>query len=361
MDGPGLAREQRLALLERARSISATEPDKYWGILHLANCYRRLGDPDAASDVLNEVERELFRTDAPADELYGYFRGSFAVERARLTGEDTTALLAGAEKDYEHNRYRGAIAVAIASRDAARAEELLNNMRGRHDWTARICGAIAAVDPQRAERAAIAAAEPTHRAYALALVARAIGPKDPPAALRLIEQAYEILDEAAEANRPSRTVQEPVPTGMAILEVVEEIDPTLVRESMWRAISYRHSGSFGTASLGSGRDNSCDPMLAACVSRYDRDLASFLLQPLGYSPHRPGAEFSYYQFMAAGILNPEQAIEDAASLPFEDEDQQLLSDRAWRELFVALMRNADERWEHLRDNQMHLTHSTEEF
>ncbi len=135
-------------------------------------------------------------------------------------------------------------------------------------------------DPSRAERLARTSPEPVYRAYALGCVAVAVAPKDRATARRLIEEAYEILQQCVDTgNRGSRVVQKPTGIAFGLLELVEQIDPTLIRE-FFRAISLRSSTTFGNVSMSlgpygdGGRMRLSDPVLAAFL----RDMT---LKPLG--------------------------------------------------------------------------------
>ena len=105
-------------------------------------------------------------------------------------------------------------------------------------WTAKICQEMAMADPSRAERLARTSPEPVYRAYALGCVAVAVAPKDRATARRLIEEAYEILQQCVDTgNRGSRVVQKPTGIAFGLLELVEQIDPTLIREFFCARIS----------------------------------------------------------------------------------------------------------------------------
>ena len=263
--------------------------------------------------------------------------------KRRVMGIDTTGLLGPAKDDFDFNRYRGAIAEAIAARNPAAAEQIHTTLRQRQDWTPRICFAMAKADPERAARLARSSAEPVFRAYALGLVALVTAPKERETALRQLDEAYSVLQQAVEAGESSTLVQTPVSTALAMLEIVEQIDPTLVREFFWRAISLRTNTTFGSESMALGpygpKDGMrlSDPVLAACLARYDDEAALHALRPPGDESVTEGVErYPHWYFFSSAILDPTGTIDIVARLPHETQTQRIATETAWRELFASL-------------------------
>ena len=121
---------------------------------------------------------------------------------------------------------------------------------------------------------------PYSRAYAVGMIAKALAPSDKAKARKLILQAYDILAEAS--RNPDRRWPQlswagsslPV-VAAGLLPVVEEIDPTLVSECLWRAVSFRlHRPADDFLVWMEPESN--DGVLAAFVARYDRPLARAL-------------------------------------------------------------------------------------
>ena len=170
---------------------------------------------------------------------------------------------------------------------------------------------MAKADPERAARLARSAAEPVFRAYALGLVALVTAPKERETSLRQLDEAYSVLQQAVEAGESSTLVQTPMSTALALLEIVEQIDPTLVREFFWRAISLRTNTTFGSESMALGpygpKDGMrlSDPVLAACLSRYDDEAALHALRPPGDESVTEGVErYPHWYFFSSAILDP---------------------------------------------------------
>ena len=106
-----------------------------------------------------------------------------------------------------------------------------------------LCYALVAVDADRAEHVAATIQTPGVRAYAVGMIAKALAPTDKSRARKLILQAYDRLAETGRSadrrwSRDSWRLSPPV-VAAGLLPVVEAIDPTLVGECVWRAVSYR--------------------------------------------------------------------------------------------------------------------------
>lgn len=364
VNSPTLSSVRRHKMLDQLRAEKASGPGTSGieSLLFLARCYRRIGDSKTAAELLATVENQL--TTATAGQRRGSFvRACYAIEKASLEGIDTTGLLGPAQNELEYNRYRGAIARAIAARNPEAAERISESLRGDPGlWTAKICQEMAMADPSRAERLAKTSPEPVYRAYALGCVAVAVARKDRATARRLIEEAYEILQQCVDTgNRGSRVVQKPTGIAFGLLELVEQIDPTLIREFFWRAISLRSSTTFGNVSMSlgpygdGGRMRLSDPVLAAFLARYDLETARHVLRPPGDESVAEGVdEYPASYFFAAAILDPVGTIDTVARLPHASRSQRVTSERAWRELFASLTHRGEERVAWLREKQLFL-------
>jgi hypothetical protein len=351
-------------LLARARN-ELPQVAEYWqleSLLLLARTNREIGDAVAAEEFLKQAENRLQPAGSGANRGRADFaRGWFAIERAVVTGADTTELLGPAKDDFDFNRYRGAIAEAIAARNPVAAEQIHSTLRQRQDWTPRICYAMAKADPERAARLARSAAEPVFRAYAMSLVALVTADKDRATALRQLDEAYSVLQQAAEAGQSSTLVQTPGSTALAMLEIVEQIDPTLMREFFWRAISLRTNTTFGSERMALGPYGPqqgmrlSDPVLAACLARYDDEAALHALRPPGDESVIQGVErYPHWYFFSSAILDPAGTIDVVARLPNETRTQRIATETAWQELFASMTHRGEARWDLIREKQMYL-------
>jgi hypothetical protein len=146
-----------------------------------------------------------------------------------------------------------------------------------------LCYDLVSIDAARAERVAATIQNPYLRAYAVGMMAKALASTDKPRARRLILRAYDGLADACRNPdrrwpRDSWRFSPPI-VAAGLLPVVERIDPTLVGEFLWRALSYRlpRSADDCLVSLEPERN---DATLAAFAARYDRGLARALLPPV---------------------------------------------------------------------------------
>jgi hypothetical protein len=111
------------------------------------------------------------------------------------------------------------------------------------------------------------------------VIAEVVAKTDKTVARKLILEAYDILAESV--ARPRRAWwcwQSPPKVGAALLPIVEEIDPALVEECMWRAISFRHYRPVHDFVLGQ-EPEADDSRLAVFLARYDRALGTTIFPP----------------------------------------------------------------------------------
>jgi hypothetical protein len=176
-----------------------------------------------------------------------------------------------------------------------------------------ICYWMSASDPDRAERIADTIHNPYSRAYALGMVAKALASEDKPRARKDILQSFEILAEAI--RNPKRywldwQSSPPVAAG-ALLPTVEEIDPSLVEECMWQAISFRLHRPTDDLLIGSYPEHS-DGCLAAYVARYDRDLAVALFpaKKSTITPDKEDESDYTHPLECLAVIDPRQALKE---------------------------------------------------
>ncbi len=364
VDSESLGTARRHQILDQLRTKNNSRPGgpDAESLLFLARSYRRIGDSKTAAELLT-VAKEKLPAATGAQGRGPFVRGWFAIEKAILDGTDTTGLLAPARNEREYNRFHGAIARAIAARDPEAAERIAQTLQGDPGlWTAKICQEMAKADPSRAEHLALTAAEPVYQAYALGCVAVTTFSKDSTTAHRLIDNAYAILQECADSeHRGSRLMQTPASVAIALLEYVEQIDPTLIDECLWHAISLRSHITFGKLSMSlgpfgdGGRMRLSDPVLSACVARYDLETAKHILRPPGDESVDEGvSEYPYFYFFTAAILDAVGTIDTAARLPRATPSQHVANERAWRELFASLTHHGNDRLAWLREKQLFL-------
>lgn len=319
--------------LLHARAIEA--PDKQLSILsNVAGEFLDLGQTEQAARILEEGHKTA--KTLPTKEWPGYARGSLAEQLARIDLKAALALVTEYEDDFDHDRHHGNIAHNLAEKDPAAAQTVLNSMRTIHNrdrWSSRVCYYMAPVDRDRAREIADAVETPCIRAHALGMIALSLSNSDKPLARQLIQEALAILA----STGPTGRLPSPQDVGLALLPVVENINPELVHETLRQVLSL---------------DEGPRILTAACVARYDRDIAAQWLPSERPDGRRRGQPY----FSALALLDPEGAVRLANSLPESTQDEQNQKMRAWVEIIAMLRRNAQQRWEWILDSQMNLWH-----
>lgn len=366
---PGLTREQRMQVLERAYRYAQAIDNPERRIERLGEIAVELfdaGETERSRHVVDEIRplAEKLNPNESPDAC-----GSVA---EALSVFDLPAALAMIEPmqntdaiDVWHTR----LARRLAARNPAEAERLMQRAyagtqeglledfrkeTGREATAANlafpnsfldvkavaVCHPMASVDLERAHRVALRMRNPYLRAYGLGMIADAIRDSDKPRALALIEEAYSLLDEAARA--PDRQwivfLQSAPRIAAALLPVVERIDPTLVREYAWRAVSFRMQRPIDDFMLSEEVEFS-DSMLALLLARYDRDLARKVLEVSRVSetarPHRRAYDWAT---LATALSGSQNVLELLHGNPTEQYGTR-------RVLFEVLAAESPERWD----------------
>jgi hypothetical protein len=195
-----------------------------------------------------------------------------------------------------------------------------------------LCYDLASVDAGRAERLAATIQNPHLRAYAVGIVAKALAATDKARARKLILRAYDILAEAdrsADRRWPRDSWQfSPPAVAAGLLPIAEAIDPTLVGECLWRAVSYRLPRSADDC-LVTLQPEQNDAALAALVARYDRKLARALLPAvvktvISAADRTDYSHYSYYRTTALAMIDVDEALNELrarAAAPGADVDR----------------------------------------
>jgi len=356
---PDLSRQQKLNLLDRAAQHLRATPDPEERVFRLSSVAVRLfelGKMEEAKtivDSLTPTAKQLSpKTNAAACSMAGeaislfdLHAGLQLIKAARDAGDRYYWVL-----DWFHVVYRIAKQQpAEAERIAAEAidflgrsypeyyrknynrdpseEEFAGSITYYENRLVPLCYYLASIDSARAERMAAAIHNPRLRAYAVGMIAKALAPSDKAKARKLVLQAYDILAEAG--RNPGRRWSERsgLEFGLStiaagLLPVVEEIDPTLVGECMWRAVSFRLHRPADDLLLALVPEIN-EATLAALVARYDRGLAHELL-PKAYITVLPAQNdlfAEYYRLPALAMIDVKQAMEKLradAALPRAD-------------------------------------------
>ncbi|MGD0517760.1 MAG: carboxypeptidase-like regulatory domain-containing protein [Thermoguttaceae bacterium] len=188
----------------------------------------------------------------------------------RIAVEALDAQLAKSEKEYREN-----------NKQDWPEDEKFNVLWDYETNFAPICYRMSPVDLYRAERIALKMQIPNLRAYYLGLIAKTLAVKDKDRARKLILKSYEILAEAA--TDPRRYYHGGLGYSLpsiagSLLPIVEEIDPALVGECMWRTLCFRLYRPVDDFLIRLEPELD-DVNLALFIARYDRTLASALMPP----------------------------------------------------------------------------------
>jgi hypothetical protein len=322
---PATKTADRLTCLNRAlvASQAVTGNDhKLYYLGHIGRRLHELGEKERATKLLRQGEaiaREL-----PTAGFAGYTRGAFAEELALIDLPSALALMKDLKDANEHLRHHGNLAQRLGGVNPAEAERVLNQAGKPGDsnrqyqvdqYAVRVCHRMAPADLARARKIAGSIKEESFRARALAVMALALAKSKPKEALGLLDEAFTILAKKADSgvDRFNNYWDAAGLAGLSV-RVAEQIDPALVPEFLWRALSFlpsrykdgprdpagNHVGSVGT--------------LALTLSRYDRKLALDLLDTAG-APPRENIYGAVNLFRVAALVDPDRAVAMLKKLP----------------------------------------------
>jgi hypothetical protein len=269
-----LKRERVEQALGDARSIG----DPARRVVALAKVADRLidlGHLDRATQLLEET-RPIAEGLPPATSG-GRARVEFALAFARVDPKAALALTEGLVDPGAFDRCRVEIARSLAARspsEAAKVLESLRDPRSIERALPALCQALAPVDPAQARRllARSRTEEPCLAPYALGLMALAIADQDKPTATSWLREAFDRLGQVVSGSVGPGCSRDPAAVASALLPVAERIDPTLVPEFFWKAVSF-HSPRTGS-------EIRSDAVLALLLARYNGEVARVFLDPL---------------------------------------------------------------------------------
>ena len=335
--------------LQDSRSIN--EPARRVAALaKVAGRWIDLGEKDRAVRILDEA-RPLAESLSLAT-AGGRARVEFAECLARVDPANALALTENLVDPGAFDRCRLAIARRLASRDPIHAFRVLGSLRDPRSLNRAlpaICHALAPFDPALARQllGRPRADEPCLPAYALGMMALAISDKDRPTATKWLREAFDHLGRLAASGTPAPGAShDPAAVASALLPVAERIDPTLVPELFWRAVSFSSPRSI---------DGRSDAVLALLLARYDRKVARIFFEPL-LDRAVASPEFDLRPLLvASAILDPELAVRFVENLP---EAPDLTFHHGKNEarlvLAAALARGAPACWEDATSRFLHL-------
>jgi uncharacterized GH25 family protein len=293
---PADKRAEKLELLGQALLHGRNVPEadhRLVAVSQVARRLRELGETEQAAKLLRggqETARNL-----PTVEWPGFARAYFATQLAAIDLPAGLALIKDLRDDFEYQRHHANIAVGLAARDPAESERVLGMVKppdrlstgAPAPYTSlapittrvRICSRMAAVDPERARRIAEQTSEPTYKAHCFGVMAHALAKSKPDAAAELLRRAFDVLAAHVESGRDQfNNYSDAASLAGCLVSVAERIDPQLVPEFFWRALSLRTPRP-SSDDFSDGRNAGADAALALALARYDRAVARVLLEP----------------------------------------------------------------------------------
>jgi hypothetical protein len=231
---------KQAVLAHLAESIAPTDPDRAEAVVQLVSLAAlhapvlarvaeavAVSDPDRATRLAADAQRIaatagaewlVVSAQAAADAATGRPSRAGALVRAagtvtrsktdRIYSGDAlanvVAAVAAIDPDHAERLTRSAdtssgaalarVAEAVAAVDPDRAERLIRSADTRSGWAPiRVAAAVAAIDPDRAERLTTSFRGDAQKALALAHVAKVVGPADPARAVRLVARAERMV------------------------------------------------------------------------------------------------------------------------------------------------------------------------
>ncbi len=363
---PDSARARKLDLLNDSLVAGRAVVEPGDRVLRLADIGGRLFDMGQTEQATNIV----LEARATATKLTNaWARGRLAEELAQVDLPGALNLLEGTENDREHNQYLGRIAHEIAGSKPAEAEKVLMMIRDvwphfRDDYTQKVCYRMVTVDRERALALAAGMKNYRRRARALGAMALALHKTrgDHVTVVRLLDEAFQVLDQAVEARKDDWDGLGMACTAAAgLLPIVEQVDPRRLSEFIWRTLALRPpipgpNGRDGIADI-------ADARVAASLARYDHSIARQVFSAFADRAlaHRIGLEDwgSMFRgdelFEAAAVVDPATAAAMIDSLPEPAGlSTQELKNAARAALAQILARSGDDRWRYVERTLLHL-------
>jgi hypothetical protein len=349
---PQTKRAEKLALLNQAllhaRSIEAGDHR----ILQLAGVARRLwalGEKDRATKLLREgqeVARQL-----PTAAWAGYARGAFAEDLALIDLPAALELIKDLKDPFEYVRHHGNLAHKIGGTDPATAERVFDILMVRNDqqhvyqreqYAQRICYRVAAADLPRARKIAETVKDPYFKARAYAVMAQALAHGRPPEALKLLDHAFELLEQQVASGKDMfNNFWNAATLAGLMVPVAEQIDPTLVAEFFWRTLSLRAPARPGLPEDGWALEMEAQARgaLALVLARYDRELAMAFVEDAHRRPRQEVSGRLMNYVLAAALADSRRAVALAEKLSTQPN-----GDYACEQVIKLLLAEGDAVW-----------------
>jgi Carboxypeptidase regulatory-like domain len=358
---PATEKAKKQELLEQAlvAAKAAREPTGIRMLLagQVAERWLDMGLTEKGKALLREILPDAERL--PDAAWPAYAKGAFAEELCQINLDAALKLTKGLSDARQYGRHHGNIAQELAGKDPAAAERVLGMVKDpyQHDqYVVRVAYRMAPVDLARARRLAATAVDTVMRGYALGMGALGLADaKKTTDATALLREALDTLGTAREdGNSPTRSPCDRASTCAALVAVAERIDPELVSETFWRAVSLRVSRRPDAV-----HDPSVfhDLAVALLLARYDRGVARALVAR-HTGPEASMAELSAYRglaFAATAVIDPTWAVQLVERLPDDSGLDASNTKNAGRLAAAgALARHGEDRWRFLQHQYAYL-------
>ena len=358
---PATEKAKKQELLDRALvgAKAAREPTGIRMLLtgQVAERWLDMGLTEKGKALLREIQPDAEQL--PDAAWPAYAKGAFAEELCQIDLDAALKLTKGLSDARAYGRHHGNIAHELAGKDPAAAERVLGMVKEpyQHDqYVVRVAYRMAPVDLARARRLAATTVDPVMRGYALGMGALGLAnAKKTADATALLREALETLGTAGEyGESPTRSPCDRASTCASLVAVAERIDPNLVSETFWRALSLRDPRRPNAV-----HDPSVfrDLGVRLLLARYDREVPRALVsRHLG--PEASEAELSGDRglaFAAAAVIDPAWAVQLVERLP-DDPDLKAHNTKNAARLAAAaaLARHGEARWRFLQHHYAYL-------
>ena len=200
-------------------------------------------DPDRGEPIVREAA--ALAATLGVEDRDPYRRGLAAQALCHIDLDGALALIEDISEPHERSRPLLNIAARWASKDPARAEELMGRVRGGYPVgpPTRVCYLMAPADPDRALRLTEwglkGMESAVRRAHRMAFVALGLRPADPDRALETYEQAMELLDTQPARWYPGDASGGAAGHWAALAQIGQQIGYPLADEVVMRALASR--------------------------------------------------------------------------------------------------------------------------
>jgi hypothetical protein len=193
------AKSLRLAEEATLRARAVDLPDRMWCLADIADLVGKLGRVESARKLVDQVAGQA--ESLGTENMQGYARGRVATVLAVYDLPRARKLVEPIAEESERKRWLASVAVRVAERDLAQAQDLLKALQPERstlpqNTQLRMADRLAATRPADAVRLAESISDVRFQADALAGVAVRVAPRDPALARSLIDRALGgLLDE----------------------------------------------------------------------------------------------------------------------------------------------------------------------